>query len=86
MGGQAPTCFHWGLSRLSEVTIFVTVACMLNPVREGEEEAIRYRRRFKIFEDFLLSLLLYAFVQTDFIFFTVHQPRKNQPKRNQRKK
>ena len=31
---------------------------MLNPVREGEEdyiEAIRYRRRLKIFENFLLS-------------------------------
>ena len=30
---------------------------MLNPVREGEEdyiEAIRYRRRLKIFENFLL--------------------------------
>ena len=37
MGGQAPSCFHWGLSRLSEVTIFATDACMLNPVREGEE-------------------------------------------------
>ena len=33
---------------------------MLNPVREGEEdyiEAIRYRRRLKIFENFLLQLL-----------------------------
>ena len=32
---------------------------MLNPVREGEEdfiEAIRYRRRLKIFENFLLRL------------------------------
>ena len=38
MGGQAPACFHYGLSRLSEVTIFVTDACMLNPVREGEED------------------------------------------------
>ena len=28
--------FHYGLSRLSEVTIFITDACMLNPVREGE--------------------------------------------------
>ena len=31
---------------------------MLNPVREGEEdyiEAIRYRRRLKIFEHFLLK-------------------------------
>ena len=37
-GGQAPACFHYGLSRLSEVTIFVTDACMLNPVREGEED------------------------------------------------
>ena len=37
-GGQAPVCFHYGLSRLSEVTIFVTDACMLNPVREGEED------------------------------------------------
>ena len=38
MGGQAPACFYWGLSRLSEVTIFATDACMLNPVREGEED------------------------------------------------
>ena len=38
MGGQAPACFHWGLSRLSEVTICATDACMLNPVREGEED------------------------------------------------
>ena len=33
---------------------------MLNLVREGEEdyiEAIRYRRRLKIFENFLFSLL-----------------------------
>ena len=33
---------------------------MLNPVREGEEdyiEAIRYRRRLKIFENFLFLLL-----------------------------
>ena len=53
-GGQAPACFHWGLSRLSEVTIFVMDACMLNPVRKGERiEAIRYRRRLKIFENFL---------------------------------
>ena len=37
-GGQAPVCFHYGLSRLSEVTIFITDACMLNPVREGEED------------------------------------------------
>ena len=32
---------------------------MLNPVREGEEdyiEAIRYRRRLKIFENFLLCI------------------------------
>ena len=32
---------------------------MLNPVREGEEdyiEAIRYRRRLKIFENFLFKL------------------------------
>ena len=32
---------------------------MLNPVREGEEdyiEAIRYRRRLKIFENFLFHL------------------------------
>ena len=36
----APACFHWGLSRLSEVTIFVTDACMLNPVlvREGGKD------------------------------------------------
>ena len=38
MGGQAPACFHWGLSRLPEVTIFATDACMLNPVGEGEED------------------------------------------------
>ena len=34
---------------------------MLNPVREGEEdyiEVIRYRRRLKIFENFLLFLLV----------------------------
>ena len=34
---------------------------MLNPVREGQEdyiEPIRYRRRLKIFENFLLELLL----------------------------
>ena len=37
-GGQAPARFHYGLSRLSEVTIFVTDACMLNRVREGEED------------------------------------------------
>ena len=33
---------------------------MLNPVREGEEdyiEAIRYRRRLKIFENFLIIFL-----------------------------
>ena len=36
--GQAPACLDWGLSRLSEVTIFVTDACMLNPVREGGED------------------------------------------------
>ena len=33
---------------------------MLNPVREGEEDyikAIRYRRRLKIFENFLLMQL-----------------------------
>ena len=33
---------------------------MLNPVREGEEDyikAIRYRRRLKIFENFLLNFL-----------------------------
>ena len=33
---------------------------MLNPVREGEEdyiEAIRYSRRLKIFENFLLFLV-----------------------------
>ena len=38
MGGQAPACFHWGLSRLSEVTVFATDACMLNPVSEAEED------------------------------------------------
>ena len=38
MREEAPACFHYGLSRLSEVTIFVTDACMLNPVREGEED------------------------------------------------
>ena len=32
---------------------------MLNPVREGERiEAIRYRRRLKIFENFLLLSLI----------------------------
>ena len=34
---------------------------MLNPVREGEEdyiEAIRYRRRLKIFENFLFTIYL----------------------------
>ena len=34
---------------------------MLNPVREGEEDyikAIRYRRRLKLFENFLLRLKL----------------------------
>ena len=34
---------------------------MLNLVREGEEdyiEAIRYRRRLKIFENFLLDVLM----------------------------
>ena len=36
--GQAPACFNWGLSRLSKVTIFVTDACMLNPVRERGED------------------------------------------------
>ena len=54
MGGQAPACFYWELSRLSEVTIFATDACMLNPVgRERRIEEIRYRRRLKIFENFL---------------------------------
>ena len=57
MGGMPrPVFIISGLSRLSEVTIFVTDACMLNLVREGEEdciEAIRYRRRLKIFENFL---------------------------------
>ena len=59
-GRHAPACFHKGLSRLSEVTIFVTDPCMLNPVREGEEdyiEAIRYRRRLKIFENFFSFVL-----------------------------
>ena len=34
---------------------------MLNPVREGEDdyiEAIRYRRRLKIFENFLFLIVL----------------------------
>ena len=34
---------------------------MLNPVREGEEdyiEAIRYRRRLKIFENFLFDVFM----------------------------
>ena len=38
IGWQVPACFHKGLSRHSEVTIFVTDACMLNPVREGGED------------------------------------------------
>ena len=38
MGEQVPACFHWELSRLPEVTIFAKDACMLNPVREGEED------------------------------------------------
>ena len=29
MGGHAPACFYWGLSILSEVTIFATDACNL---------------------------------------------------------
>ena len=62
MGGMPrPVFIISGLSRLSEVTIFVTDACMLNLVREGEEdciEAIRYRRRLKIFENFLLAISL----------------------------
>ena len=37
-GRHSPACFHWGLFRLSEVTIFVTDPCLLNPVREGEED------------------------------------------------
>ena len=60
-GRHAPACFNKGLSRLSEVTIFVTDPCMLNLVREGEEdyiEAIRYRRRLKIFENFLFFFVL----------------------------
>ena len=39
---------------------------MLNLVREGEEdyiEAIRYRRRLKIFENFLLTLI-FNYLQT----------------------
>ena len=59
MGGMPRPVFIRGLSRLSEVTIFVTDPCMLNLVREGEEdyiEAIRYRRRLKIFENFLFLL------------------------------
>ena len=38
---------------------------MLNPVREGKEdyiEAIRYRRRLKIFENFLLLFCLFVSV------------------------
>ena len=41
---------------------------MLNLVKEGEEdyiEAIRYRRRLKIFENFLLSLVLLLLVISD---------------------
>ena len=60
-GRHAPACFNKGLFRLSEVTIFVTDPCMLNLVREGEEdyiEAIRYRRRLKIFENFLFFFVL----------------------------
>ena len=40
---------------------------MLNPVREGEEdyiEAIRYRRRLKIFENFLF------FITVPYFFFS----------------
>ena len=45
---------------------------MLNLVREGEEdyiEAIRYRRRLKIFENFLSShrSSLYSFIQLDLV-------------------
>ena len=39
---------------------------MLNLVREGEEdyiEAIRYRRRLKIFENFLLDMVTVELVQ-----------------------
>ena len=41
--------------------IFIRDACMLNLVREGEEdyiETIRYRRRLKIFENFLFFFVL----------------------------
>ena len=44
---------------------------MLNLVREGEEdyiEAIRYRRRLKIFENFLLTIWDANFFYQSFIF------------------
>ena len=46
---------------------------MLNPVREGERiEAIRYRRRLKILENFLLCLLINipcSFIQRNVTFY-----------------
>ena len=57
MGGMPRPVFIRGFPDFFEVTIFVTGPCMLNLVKEGEEdyiEAIRYRRRLKIFENFLL--------------------------------
>ena len=55
MGGMPRPVFIRAFPDSSEVTSFVTDPCMLNLVREGEEdyiEAIRYRRRLKIFENF----------------------------------
>ena len=49
---------------------FVTDPCMLNPVREGEEDHIevsRYRRRLKIFENFLFYLAA-SFPNKAFVF------------------
>ena len=61
MGGIPRPVFIGGFPDFPKVTIFVTDPCMLNPVREGEEdyiEAIRYRRRLKIFENFLFCFYL----------------------------
>ena len=47
-GGQDLACFHWGLSRLSEVTIFVTDACMLEKC--GTIKVIKNEKGFRPME------------------------------------
>ena len=56
MGGMPWPVFIRGFPDFLKSRFSSRIPCMLNPVREGEEdyiEAIRYRRRLKIFENFL---------------------------------